>query len=820
VLVAIRGTGIRLAFDQFSMPWEPGDRVIVRGENWRVLRTSSFSDCAALDLASQDRPGFNRTLLVPFDRPRRASPPRLRMVSTRRWRGEVAGIVAESFPYGSLRCCPRTIRLLPYQLEPALAVFRHGATRLLIADDVGVGKTVEAGLLISEVAGGSHGARILILVPASLKDQWQQELRTLFGIEAIDTGARWLHTMSGELPADVNPWSLPGVYLASTDFVKRAEALRPLEDVRWDLLVLDEAHATTPGSHRRTATHALACRARLVVLLTATPHLGDDRQFEELCSTGSVESSDPIVCFHRSRADVLPDVKAPRSRVIRVRLSDAERSVHRELESYTSRLWATAAGRADTNPALLATILRKRALSSVASLLVSLKRRLQLMDRPVADELQLRLPLSPEDEERGSVEDFPADAIVGGAGLGDRAEERARIERILDAAKPACESESKMRALQRLLRRVREPAIVFTEYRDTADRLCGALIDGGHRVLVLHGGHTAVERCAAVDDFNRGDALLVATDAASEGLNLQHHCRLVIHFELPWTPSRLHQRCGRVNRIGQTRPVHEVALVADDTAERLVIDPLVRRAGRAGCFGVPPLTAQLPEATISGRLHGGVDRASLHTQPIPVPRGLVSIDLRDEGIAEATRLELLRRLECRPRPSQGRPMLPAAHAGRATTRAVEAVLTVIVTATIRDQTGSPLEERTVAVSGTVPGFSWRPARVEQQLRSVLEQIVPRVLRRLARGAGNRLSEVRALHDRVRHAVERREAAIEGSLRSAARELVQAGLFDRLALRGPTCRSGGQVFCTAVEDSPRTVLRARVRLRAVFCGRLA
>jgi hypothetical protein len=165
-------------------------------------------------------------------------------------------------------------------------------------------------------------------------------------------------------------------------------------------------------------------------------------------------------------------------------------------------------------------------------------------------------------------------------------------------------------------------------------------------------------------------------------------------------------------------------------------------------------------------------------------------------------------------------MLPAAHAGRATTRAVEAVLTVIVTATIRDQTGSPLEERTVAVSGTVPGFSWRPARVEQQLRSVLEQIVPRVLRRLARGAGNRLSEVRALHDGVRHAVERREAAIEGSLRSAARELVQAGLFDRLALRGPTCRSGGQVFCTAVEDSPRTVLRARVRLRAVFCGRLA
>ena len=165
-------------------------------------------------------------------------------------------------------------------------------------------------------------------------------------------------------------------------------------------------------------------------------------------------------------------------------------------------------------------------------------------------------------------------------------------------------------------------------------------------------------------------------------------------------------------------------------------------------------------------------------------------------------------------------MLPAAHAGRANIRAVDAVLTVIATATIRDRMGRPLEERTVAVSGTVPGFSWRPARVEQQLPSVLEQIVPRVLRRLSRGTGHRLAEVRAVHDRVRHAVERREAAIEGSLRSAARELVQAGLFDRLALRGATCRSGGQVFCTDFEDSRRTILRARVRLRAVFCGRLA
>jgi superfamily II DNA or RNA helicase len=804
------------------MSWESGDRVIVRGEHWRVLRTSSFADCGALDLASQDRPGTNRTFLVPFDRPRRASPPRLTMVSTRRWREEVAGMVADSFPYGGLRFCPPTIRLLPYQLEPALAVFRHGATRLLIADDVGVGKTVEAGLIVREVAGAGPAARILILVPASLKDQWQQELRTLFAIEAVDAGAAWLHKSSVELPPDVNPWSLPGIYLASTDFVKRPEALRPLEDVRWDLLVLDEAHATTPGSHRRAAVHALACRARLVVLLTATPHAGDDRQFEDLCGTGSVDSSESIVCFRRSRADVLPDAVPCRSRVIRVRISDAERRLHRELESYTARLWVSAAGRADTNPALLATILRKRALSSAASLVRSLRRRLRLMEDTAAeDEIQLWLPLD-QDEERGQVEDLPDDGIIGGAGLGDEVEERVRIERILEAAEPACASESKVRGLLRLLRRVHEPAIVFTEYRDTADRLRDVLEDGGQRVIVLHGGLTGAERRTAIAGFNSGGALLVATDAASEGLNLQRRCRLVIHFELPWTPLRLHQRCGRVNRIGQTKPVHEVALVADDTAERLVIVPLVRRAGTAGRFGSGSLTAQLPELSVSERVLAGVHHVSSPAVDEPLPRSLVTIDLRDEAAAEATRLELLRRVRRRSPPGPGGPpMVPAAGPGREA-RSSAAALTLVATTTIRDRMGAPLEELTVAISGPLSGAQWRSSRAaaRRQLGLLLERIGPRLLRRLSRRTGSRLSAVRGMHEHVRRAVGQRETAIEGSLHSAARDLVQAGLFDRLALRGVSRRAGGQVFEPHDAGRERMILRARVRVRAVLCGRLA
>ena len=136
--------GIPLAFHR-SMRWESGDRVIVRSEGWRVLQKTSFAECEAIDVASEDRAGMKRTFLLPFDIATRLPPRRPAAVTARRWCQAVAAAVAESFPFGGLRFCPSSIRLLPYQLEPALAIFRHGATRLLIADEAGLGKTVEAG---------------------------------------------------------------------------------------------------------------------------------------------------------------------------------------------------------------------------------------------------------------------------------------------------------------------------------------------------------------------------------------------------------------------------------------------------------------------------------------------------------------------------------------------------------------------------------------------------------------------------------------------------------------------------------------------------
>ena len=184
------------------------------------------------------------------------------------------------------------MRLLRHQIEPLLAVLRHGATRLLIADAVGLGKTIQAGLILLELTARIDEFRAIVLVPAGLRTQWRQELHDRFGLTATETDAAWLRAAAAGRPGDVNPWSLPGIYLASIDFVKRPEVLRALEDVSWDVTVVDEAHQASASSDRRRAADAIASRSRRVVLLTATPDAGDPAAFAALAGIGALDASE------------------------------------------------------------------------------------------------------------------------------------------------------------------------------------------------------------------------------------------------------------------------------------------------------------------------------------------------------------------------------------------------------------------------------------------------------------------------------------------------------------------------------------------------
>ncbi len=260
----------------------------------------------------------------------------------------------------------------------------------------------------------------------------------------------------------------------------------------------------------------------------------------------------------------------------------------------------------------------------------------------------MNLPLDPGRDEDPLEDDAPA-AVLAVPGLGDAKRERRWLSAIAEAARLAATNERKASFLLRLLarsgRRLGEASIVFTEYRDTLARLEQRLTAAGHPISVLHGALSPADRRRVQLAFNERGGILLATDAASEGLNLHERCRLVIHYELPWNPSRLEQRAGRVDRFGQARRVHELALVAADTAEGLVLAPLFGRRTSPG-----RMLHALTESRVAAAIMMDADPASLVTGVSVAAPGCAagpSPHLELAAVREAARLEHHRALAAR-----------------------------------------------------------------------------------------------------------------------------------------------------------------------------
>ena len=684
-------------------------------------------------------------------------------------------------PFGGLNAVAASgIDLLPYQLEPALAMLRDGCARLMIADAVGLGKTIQAGLIVRQLSAECEFFRALVVVPAGLRDQWAAELRQRFEVGAEVVTSPWLARTARELPSDISPWHLPGTYICSSELIRRPEVLRPLEDTRWDLLVVDEAHAATSASARRAAVHAVALRARRVLLLTATPHGGDDEEFRALCRIGLPDGrSDPITFFRRTRNDA-GLAERRRTTLLAVRPSPAESRAHRFLERYTARVWQEAGLRCDDSARLAATVLRKRALSSMASLAVSCRRRLALLQagRPVPQDEQLLLPL---DEDDGLREDAEPESMLGAPGLADAVRERHWLETVTGAATEAATHESKVARLIRLLARIREPVIVFTEYRDTLARLHDALRGIRTDISILHGAMTPAERSAAQHHFNESGSLLLATDAAAEGLNLHKRCRTVVHFELPWSPARLEQRAGRVDRLGQSRMIHEIMLVAADTAERLVLAPLARRATRAASFGsTPRLLDALSESRVAAAIMG---HAPLEVAPVLLDADVIDAPwtVRTDAPLEAERLSDLRRWNRTSMVSSTLFGVPAA-ALRARQADLRPGGLHVCALNLMTGTGAVVHSEIVVLhegcdvprlrtAGEVRAF----ALACRRRFDVAQTMVLSLFR-------DRIDHVAGACLRAAEAQVDREQIVSSPFTSTARQLVQGGLFDRRAVR--------------------------------------
>lgn len=552
----------------------PGDTVWIRRRRWLVERATRERQIVRVDVGWRR---LRRTFLAPFDqiRPER-SKGRVR-VRRQQAMARLAHSIARAGDFRlPLSVLDADAAILPHQIAPVLAVLR-GDTRILIADEVGLGKTIQAGLIVAELNQRISAPRILILVPSSLRDQWQADLAARFAIGCQRADRLALESVSAENAFGANPWSRPGVWLASMDFVKQPYVIQALPFEPWDLVVIDEAHGACGDSDRYSASQQIARRARRVVLLTATPHSGDPERFERLMTlgahTGVHESRSPLV-FRRTRAGL----GAGWPRHVRwhgVRLTHHETAALDELRRF-EQIALQAAGADAASTRLLLSVFRKRALSTFAALSRSLERRLRwLGDNVTAGTTawtQPRLFVDQADDDEGN----DLRGLTSASVLGPERERR-WLSRLLLLANLAARAESKLQRVVTLVERSSEPVVVFSEFRDSLEVLASRL----HRsrsLACLHGELDSSEQRAELDRYLRGPAsVLLATDVAGQGLNLHTRGRWVMSLELPWNPARLEQRLGRVDRLGQLRTPHFTLLVARHESERGLLLHLARR---------------------------------------------------------------------------------------------------------------------------------------------------------------------------------------------------------------------------------------------------
>ncbi|HVU65753.1 MAG TPA: DISARM system SNF2-like helicase DrmD [Ktedonobacteraceae bacterium] len=516
------------------------------------------------------------------------------------------------------------IELEEYQLDPVARAIQMPRANLLIADDVGLGKTIEAGLVAQELIIRHRARRILIVCPASLQVQWREQMLSKFGLDFHIIDSQAIHELRISRGLQVNPWTHFPRLITSLDFLKRERPMRLFNEVvegrpvfprKFDLLILDEAHNVAPAGRGQYAVDSLRTRAirRLVphfehkLFLSATPHNGYPESFAALLElldnqrfTRRVKPENnqlKTIMVRRlkkelpTRFDGSKRFAEREIKALEVEYTPQERQVHAWLQEYTLGRVNQAQQRGDQTELFamefVAMLLKKRLFSSPAAFASTLAKHAQTLGelrrtsrgsrKSEMGILRSRMEkIEEESADDEELDEATEDALAEVAPLFQAATSREQelLERMANWAEQAqVQADSKALRLLEELRTLLKPGgvwsqervIIFTEYRDTQKWLYELLAreglaepgpDGQPRVQMLYGGMSTDdrERIKAAFQTHPADApvrVLLATDAASEGIDLQNYCSRLIHYEIPWNPNRLEQRNGRVDRHGQ-----------------------------------------------------------------------------------------------------------------------------------------------------------------------------------------------------------------------------------------------------------------------------
>ncbi len=572
------------------------------------------------------------------------------------------------------------ITIEDYQLEPLVRALRMPRTTLLIADDVGLGKTIEAGLVVQELLLRHRARTALVVCPAALQLQWRDEMHEKFGLEFRIVDRAMLGQLRRARGVGANPFAHFPRLIVSIDWLKGDLGTRLLRDAlpshpeiprRYDVLIVDEVHNCAPAGAggryardtlRTAAIRTLAPHCEHRLFLSATPHNGYDNSFAAL-----LELLDPHrfargikptkeatreVTVRRLKQDLLDDDGNPRFArrkvvMLEVEHPDSERAVHADLASYrTARSRRLSGDESATTAAdFIVTLLKKRLFSSPAAFLrtlevhrATLTRTREKLSRPTPTVLQRLFDDAANALDEEAAEDGVGDAAreaieAAAAAETDKPtpEELALLDGMIAWARRAAVTEDARttKLLDWVEENVKpgsrfcdERVIVFSEYRATQrylqERLSARGI-AGNRVELLDGSTDEDERERIKSQWQEPPSdypvrVLLATDAASEGISLQRHCHLLAHAEIPWNPNRLEQRNGRIDRHGQTAKevlVHHCVSAGWQTAQRgslegdldflarvvAKVEQIREDLGSAG----PVIAAQIEEAMLGRR---------------------------------------------------------------------------------------------------------------------------------------------------------------------------------------------------------------------------
>lgn len=518
---------------------------------------------------------------------------------------------------------------LPHQIHALKRAMSGDRVRYLFADEVGLGKTIEAGLVIRELKLRGLVKRVLVVAPKGLATQWVSEMQTHFNeafqlvmgedleplkrISAGMSAGYWVGAKGLDKLAakdDPNPWLLFDQVIVSLDSVKPVEKRRGwskekldaynrtrFEDLitaGWDLVIVDESHRLGGSSDtvaRYKLGKGLAEAAPYFLLLSATPHQGKSDAFHRLISllddkafptpdSVTKERVAPFVVRTEKRKTVdakgLPLFKPRETRLIGVEwqaVHGLQEGLYCAVTDYVREGYNRALAQKKRHIGFLMVLMQRLVVSSTAAIRTTLSRRLAVLE----DGLQTLMLPAPQAEFEDWFDEETQDLVDEYVEVesADIEAEIAEVEYLLNLAKEceAAHPDAKAEALLELIYQLQKSegeldlkVLIFTEFVPTQQMLGKFLEDRGFSVVTLNGSMDMAERKRAQDQFKHKARVLISTDAGGEGLNLQF-CHVIVNYDIPWNPMRLEQRIGRVDRIGQPKVVKAINFVLQDSVE-------------------------------------------------------------------------------------------------------------------------------------------------------------------------------------------------------------------------------------------------------------